>query len=260
MSGIAGAVSGDSAQGLARVRMINEFQRHRGPGQRFAVKAGAFILGQAASADDSSGSKMSQPSMSAIDGRYRCVFDGVIYNTRDLIDRYQLCGRADPEWVVLELWAKLGVSSLSQLRGMFAIALVDILEDRLYLARDPFGIKPLHWRTLPDGQTIFASEVRPLSRLAPSPRIDNKAVAQYLNLGSLAADQSPFYSIRTLPPNSLAVFDRDGQAIIQPILADGPLAQPNASSGVGQALTDSIRLHLETDVPMALLLSSGVDS
>ena len=260
MSGIAGSVNGNSAQGLAHVRMINEFQRHRGPDQSFAVETGSFTLGQTVLVTDSSGSKMSQPLISA-DGRYQCVLDGVIYNTSKLIERYQLPGRTDRTGsVVPELWTKLGPSSLNQLQGMFAIALVDLLENRLYLARDPFGIKPLHWRTLPDGQIIFASEVWPLFRLAPGARIDNKAVAQYLHLGSLAADQSPFCSIRALPPNSLAVFDRNGRVIIRPILADGPLAQPDAPAEIGRALTDSIRLHLEPDLPMALFLSSGVDS
>ena len=260
MSGIAGSVNSNSAQGLAHVRMINEFQGHRGPDKSFAVETGSFTLGQTVLVTNSGGSKMSQPLISA-DGRYQCVLDGVIYNTSELIERYQLPGRTDRTGsVVPELWAKLGPSSLNQLQGMFSIALVDILEDRLYLARDPFGIKPLHWRTLPDGQIIFASEVWPLFRLAPGARIDNKAVAQYLHLGSLAADQSPFCSIRALPPNSLAVFDRNGRVIIRPILADDPLAQPDAPAEIGRALTDSIRLHLEPDVPMALLLSSGVDS
>ena len=83
--------------------------------------------------------------------------------------------------------------------------MADTLEGCLYLARDPFGIKPLYWRLLPDDSLVFASEVRPLTRLAPGIRVDDAAVARYLHYGAMAADQSPFLEITAVPPNSIAV-------------------------------------------------------
>ena len=120
------------------------------------------------------------------------------------------------------MWAKLGVESLAELRGMFAIAVADTLEERLYLARDPFGIKPLYWRLLPDDSLVFASEVRPLARLAPGIRIDGTAVARYLRYGAMAADQSPFLEIHAVPPNSVAVVRQDRRVEVRSLRPDGP--------------------------------------
>jgi asparagine synthase (glutamine-hydrolysing) len=194
------------------------------------------------------------------DGRYHCVFNGEIYNHRHLVERYGLRVRTGCDGEIIPgLWAKLGIASLAELRGMFAIALVDSLEERLYLARDPFGIKPLHWRVVPEG-VLFASEVRPLARICGGARIDPEAIARYLHLGAVAADRAPFLEIRALPPNSVATFDRDSRATVRPILPAGPLAVTAASAGLGAALTDSVKLHLAADVPTALLLSAGIDS
>ena len=152
------------------------------------------------------------------------------------------------------------MESLAELRGMFAIALVDALEERLYLARDPFGIKPLYWRLLPDGSFAFASEVRPLARLAPGTRIDDAAVARYLRFGAMAADQSPFLEIIAVPPNSVAAVRQDGRVRVRVFRPDGPHAVQHRPSDLGAALTESTDLHLAADVPTALLLSGGVDS
>jgi asparagine synthase (glutamine-hydrolysing) len=223
------------------------------------TRVGCFTIGNTRLAIQDPSPAGNQPFVSA-DGRYHCVFNGEIYNHRRLVERYQLPVRTSCDGEVIpQLWAKLGPASLAEMRGMFAIALVDTLEERLYLARDPFGIKPLYWRFLPDGPLAFASEVRPLTRLAAGVRINGKAIARYLRLGAMAADQAPFMEITAVPPNVVAVFDRDGQVTVRPILPQGPLAA-NGSEGLGAALADSVDLHLGADVPTALLLSAGVDS
>lgn len=239
--------------------MLNNAQRHRGPDHSVVARVGRFTLANTRLAIQDPGPAGNQPFVSA-DGRYHCVFNGEIYNHRYLVERYGLQVRTacDGE-VIPHLWAKLGLASLAELRGMFAIALVDSLEDRLYLARDPFGIKPLHWRQVPEG-VLFASEIRPLARISGGTRIDPEAIARYLHLGAVAADRAPFVEIRALPPNSVAAFDRDSRATLRPILPDGPLTVTEVSAGLGAALTDSIKLHLDADVPTALLLSAGIDS
>jgi asparagine synthase (glutamine-hydrolysing) len=239
--------------------MLNDAQQHRGPDNNVVARVRGFTLANTRLAIQDPGSAGNQPFMSA-DGRYHCVFNGEIYNHRQLAKRYGLPVRTacDGE-VIPNLWAKLGPASLAELRGMFAIALVDSLEDRLYLARDPFGIKPLYWRVMPEG-VLFASEVRPLARISGGTRIDPEAIARYLHLGAVAADRAPFLEIRALPPNSVIAFGRDSRATLRPILADGPLAVTKVSTGLEAALTDSIKLHLDADVPTALLLSAGIDS
>lgn len=260
MCGIAGTIDDVAGRAALRVSALNESQRHRGPDHSMLTRVSCFTLGNTRLAVQDPGPAGNQPFVSA-DGRYHCVFNGEIYNHRRLVERYRLAVRTacDGE-IIPQLWAKLGPASLAELRGMFAIALVDSLEDRLYLARDPFGIKPLYWRVLPDGHVAFASEIRPLTGLATGARINEGAIARYLHLGSMAADQAPFLQITALPPNGVADFDRDGRVTIRPILAQGPLAPLDAPDELGPALADSIELHLGADVPTALLLSSGVDS
>ena len=260
MCGIVGTIDTDERRAEARVAMLNQAQRHRGPDHSVLARLGRFTLGNTRLAIQDPGPAGNQPFASS-DGRYHCVFNGEIYNYRRLIEHYQLPVRTGCDGEVIpHLWAKLGPASLAELRGMFAIAIVDCLEERLYLARDPFGIKPVYWRALTDGPVVFASEIRPLIQIKPSVSISSQSVARYLSFGAMSADQSPFTEITALPPNSVASFDIVGAITVRPILPEGPLAASYASENLGAALTESIDLHLAADVPTALLLSSGVDS
>ena len=260
MCGIAGTIDPIAERAVARVSLLNQSQTHRGPDHRVIARAGGITLGNTRLAIQDPTPAGNQPFVSA-DGRYTCVFNGEIYNHRQLTERFRLPVRTacDGE-VIPQLWAKLGVESLAELRGMFAIAVVDTLEERLYLARDPFGVKPLYWRMLPDGSLVFASEVRPLTRLAPGIRVDDTAVARYLRYGAMAADQSPFLEITAVPPNSVAVVRQDRRVEVRPVRPDGPVAVQQRPSHLGAALAESTDLHLGADVPTALLLSGGVDS
>jgi asparagine synthase (glutamine-hydrolysing) len=260
MCGIAGAVDQMPERAAARVRLLNTRQVHRGPDHQVITRVGAITLGNTRLAIQDPTPAGNQPFVSA-DGRYTCVFNGEIYNHRELTERFRLPVRTacDGE-VIAHLWAKLGAAALAELRGMFAIALADGLADRLYLVRDPFGIKPLYWRLLPDGSLVFASEVRPLARLAPRPRVDDAAVARYLRYGAMAADQSPFLEITAVPPNSVAEVGPDRRVEVRPVRPDGPAAVTDPPPGLGAALARSADLHLRADVPAALLLSGGVDS
>jgi asparagine synthase (glutamine-hydrolysing) len=257
MCGIAGAIDASRARAEARVALLNRAQWHRGPDHDVVTSVGGFTLGNTRLAIQDPGPEGNQPFVSA-DGRYHCVFNGEIYNHEELVRRYGLAVRTkcDGE-VITALWSKLGIAALAELRGMFAIALVDSLDERIYLARDSLGIKPLYWRIVPEG-LLFASEVRPLLQVAGSARVDSRAIARYLHLGAMAAGQTPFHEITALPPNSVASFDRDCRSTVQPVRPDGPFAGPAAP--LGEALNESVRLHLAADVPTALLLSAGVDS
>jgi asparagine synthase (glutamine-hydrolysing) len=260
MCGIAGAIDADAGRASARVSALNGWQRHRGPDHDVVVTVGAVTLGNARLAIQDPGPAGNQPFVSG-DGRWTCVFNGEIYNHRQLVRRYQLpvSTECDGE-VIAALWAKLGPDALAELRGMYAIALVDSLEEQVYLARDPFGIKPLYWRAMPDGTMAFASEVRPLARLAPGLQLDSMAVARYLHLGAMAADQSPFAQLTAVPPNTVAVFGPSGQLGQRPIRSGGALEAADGPADLGSALAASVDLHLQADVPTALLLSAGVDS
>jgi asparagine synthase (glutamine-hydrolysing) len=260
MCGIAGAVDTSAERARVRVGLVNDAQTHRGPDHAVITRASGITLGNTRLAIQDPTPAGNQPFTSP-DGRYSCVFNGEIYNHRQLAERFRLpvATACDGE-VIPQLWAKLGVETLHELRGMFAIALVDTLEGCLYLARDPFGIKPLYWRLLPDGSLVFASEVRPLAELAPGTHIDGEAVARYLRYGALSADQSPFLEIHAVPPNGVAIVRQDRRVETHSIRPDGLAAIQPRPADLGEALRESIDLHLGADVPTALLLSGGVDS
>jgi asparagine synthase (glutamine-hydrolysing) len=260
MCGITGSVDTVTGRAEERVAILNDLQAHRGPDHKTTTRVGVFTLGNTRLAIQDPSPAGNQPFVSP-DGRYHCVFNGEIYNYRQLIDQYQLQVHTGCDGEIIpELWAKLGPACLAEFRGMFAVALVDILEEVLYLARDPFGIKPLYWRELPDGTLIFASEATPLARVHTTAQIDPGAICRYLNFGALAADQAPFADTRALPPNSFAAIDRSKNVTLATILPDGPLAVAGGGPDLETALTNSIGLHLGADVPTALLLSAGVDS
>jgi len=260
MCGIAGTIDTTAERALERVSLFNDAQTHRGPDHSVIARVAGITLGNTRLAIQDPTPAGNQPFVSA-DGRYTCVFNGEIYNHRQLVERFRLPVRTacDGE-VIPELWAKLGVESLAELRGMFAVAVVDRLEECLYLARDPFGIKPLYWRNLPDDSLVFASEVRPLAQLNPGVQVDDTAIARYLRYGAMAGDQSPFVEITAVPPNSVAVVQQDRRVEVRRIRPDGPVAVKQRSSDLGAALAESTDLHLGADVPTALLLSGGVDS
>jgi asparagine synthase (glutamine-hydrolysing) len=260
MCGIAGAIDTMTERAVVRVKLLNDAQIHRGPDNTAIVQVNGIILGNTRLAIQEPTAAGNQPFVSA-DGRYTCVFNGEIYNHRQLVERFRLPVRTacDGE-VIPQLWAKLGVEALAELRGMFAIALADTLKGCLYLARDPFGIKPLYWRLLPDGSFAFASEVRPLAGLAPGTRVDDAAVARFLRYGAMAADQSPFLGITAVPPNGVAIVGQDRRFEVRPVRPDGPATVQQRPSDLGAALVESVGLHLGADVPTALLLSGGVDS
>ncbi len=260
MCGIAGTMDRMAERALARVKLLNDAQTHRGPDHTVIVQVGGITVGNTRLAIQDPTAAGNQPFASA-DGRFTCVFNGEIYNHRQLVERFCLPVRTacDGE-VIPHLWAKLGLESLAELRGMFAIAVVDTVEECLYLARDPFGIKPLYWRQLPDGCLTFASEIRPLARLAAGTRLDEAAVARYLGYGAMASDQSPFAEITAIPPNSVAIVRCDHRVEVRPVQPDRPVAIERRLSDLGAALAESVDLHLGADVPTALLLSGGVDS
>ena len=259
MCGITGTIDPHAERAMKRVSQLNDAQGHCGPDHKVVARAGGVTLGNTRLAIQDPTPAGNQPFVSS-DGRYVCVFNGEIYNHREIVERFRLPVRTSCDGEVIpRLWAKLGVESLAELRGMFAVAVADTLEERLYLAQDPFGIKPLYWRLLPDGCLAFASEIRPLTRLADGARVDGAAVARYLRFGSLAADQSPFLEITAVPPNSVAVVSEDRHVEVQSIRSAGPVAMQQPSS-LGEALVESTGLHPGADVPTALLLSGGVDS
>lgn len=205
--------------------------------------------------------------MATADGRLRIVFNGEIYNYRSLRAELEANGvvfrsHTDTE-VLLQLYRRHGVGMLGRLRGMFALALWD--EDRrgLLLARDPFGIKPLY--VADDGKTLrVASQVKALlagGRIDTTP--EPAGHAGFFLWGQVPEPYTLYRGIRALPAGSWLWAGTDGNRMSGTFF---DLRQELAAAcgapamSVRDALLDSMRHHLEADVPVGVFLSAGLDS
>lgn len=217
--------------------------------------------------------RSAQPMLST-DGRYAIVFNGEIYNFRELRSQLMDNGHrfhteSDTE-VLLQLFAAQGENMLHRLRGMFALVIWDLRKKRLFLARDHYGIKPLYYAE--DGKTIrVASQVKALlagGRI--SRQQDAAGVAGFYLFGSVPEPFTVYRDVRQLPAGHFMWVDASGVSTPQLwfSIAETYLAvEKSQGSGstdtqqsVRQALLDSVRYHLVSDVPVGAFLSAGIDS
>ncbi|MEJ5329866.1 MAG: asparagine synthase (glutamine-hydrolyzing) [Desulfobaccales bacterium] len=212
----------------------------------------------------------SQP-MAAAQGRYWIIFNGEIYNYRDL--RRQLAAEgiifrtanSDTE-VLLQAFVRWGEDCLQRLRGMFAFAILDLKERRLFLARDRLGKKPLYYYATSRGLQ-FASELKAILADPAVPReLDPVALGQYLLYGYVPSPRTIYRGLAKLPPAHLAWVDLDRPGDMRLRRYWQPAAaEPEESVGAWQEefeaeLTEAVRLRLVSDVPLGAFSSGGLDS
>ena len=207
-------------------------------------------------------------------GRHVIVFNGEIYNYRALRAEMETRGHvfhshSDTE-VILILYAEYGPAMLSRLRGMYAIALFDKESLQLFLARDPFGIKPLYWAD--DGRTFrFASQVKALLKADVDTRPEPAGHAGFFLWGSVPEPWTLYRGIRGLPAGHWLRVDSNGSrepvpfASVTGLLSDADsqpsrLERRQALETLSGAIRDSVAAHLEADVPVGVFLSAGLDS
>lgn len=199
--------------------------------------------------------------MSSADGRFTIVFNGEIYNFRELAQELAAQGvhlrsRSDTE-VILELWRREGPRALARLRGMFALAIWDQAASELVLARDPYGIKPLFY-SLEGGQLRFASLSKALDAGgALSREVDPAAVAGLLSWGAVPEPLSLRKSIRALPAGHWARVGGDGSFVLETVPR---LVLERDPVDAGETVAESVGAHLVSDVPVGIFLSAGLDS
>lgn len=197
------------------------------------------------------------------------VFNGEIYNYRELRDTLAAAGhrfatRSDTE-VLLHAWQAWGEDALERLRGMFAFALWRPLERTLVLARDCLGKKPLfYWQR--DGVFAFASELKALLEYPAVGRgVDWAAFRHYLAFGYTPGDRSIVDGVAKLPAGHVATV-RDGRVTLRRwwTLPDAGRVVRERGAALGERiraeLREAVRLRLESDVPLGVFLSGGVDS
>lgn len=202
------------------------------------------------------------------DGSIQIVFNGEIYNYRELRHRLEGAGHrfttdSDTETIV-HLYEDLGVNCFAHLNGMFAIAIWDAQKEQLVLARDRMGKKPLFYAHQ-KGRIVFASELKSLMQIPDLPRkVDPGALDLYFTYQYVPHPWSIYTGIRKMVPGEVGVY-RNEQWTTQsywPMKWDREENKTKAQAieEVRELLTDSVRLRLRSDVPLGAFLSGGIDS
>jgi asparagine synthase (glutamine-hydrolysing) len=271
MCGIVGIVRFDGAPVRPEeIRAMCDSIAHRGPDDQGALVEDGVGIGmrRLAIVDLSPGGR--QPLYNET-GSAAVVFNGEIYNQRDLRSRLEMDGHvfrgtSDTE-VLVHGYEELGARSLCErLEGMFAFAILDRPRRRLVLARDSFGIKPLYLRR--NGRQLsFASELRALAHDGRGPlSIDRTFPHTFLRVGYVPSPRSAFAGIEKLAPGTLCEIDLDtGEArfetyyTLRPSTIDD-LRPEHLIERLRELLNAAVRRHLMADVPIGLFLSGGLDS
>ena len=196
------------------------------------------------------------------------VFNGEIYNYRTLRtqlegDGHTLVGSGDTP-TLPHLYEQYGDRFVERLDGMFAVAVWDETRQRLLLARDRFGKKPLLWTQLPDGTVAFASELKAILAFPGIDRhVDLERVDAFLALGYVPGERTAVRGINRLPPGCTLVVE-NGVATINRYwrlqARTGPLNDDEWISAVRDGVLGAVRKRLVADVPLGALLSGGIDS
>jgi asparagine synthase (glutamine-hydrolysing) len=273
MCGIAGLVSWTDEGAAARVKQMTDALAHRGPDDAgVAAREGVFLGHRRLSIIDLSANGH-QP-MSNEDGAIWLTYNGELYDTLDLRRRLKAQGHAyrsatDSEDLI-HLYEEKGVALFPDINGMFAFAVHDRTKNKLLLARDRLGVKPLFYAFI-KGEFYFASEIKGIiAGLGYAPSLRPDALGQYILQGYATAPDTVYEGIRQLPPGHYLEIDLKE-------LQQGRLPQPTeywdaaftgdderpveqVAAELEALLSDAARVRLVADVPLGAFLSGGVDS
>jgi asparagine synthase (glutamine-hydrolysing) len=275
MCGIAGAVtfSGRAVEEARVIAMCDAF-RHRGPDDRGVVafrpglRGSAGLGSQRLSIIDVAGGH--QP-IANEDETVWTVFNGELYNFQELRKGLESRGHrfrtASDTEVIVHLYEEKGEACVADLEGMFALAVWDVRRERLLLARDRFGKKPLLYAHKGD-ELHFASEFTGLRAAgclpARSADVDLDALDSYLTFMSIPAPLTIYRGVRKLPPASWLTCDASGVRVERywqlEYLPKIDVSEREAVSRVRELLTEAVRKRLISEVPLGAFLSGGVDS
>jgi asparagine synthase (glutamine-hydrolysing) len=274
MCGIAGMLRvthRDAPWDLRLLDRMTDSLAHRGPDDRGTWHDGRVALGHRRLSVIDLSPAGRQP-MGNEDGTVQLVFNGEIYNFRELrtsfdLDRrgHRFRSRTDSE-VLIHLYEELGVKIAEHLNGMYAFALWDSRSGQLHLARDPFGVKPLFYCS--DGETFrFASEIKALLiDPAVSRTLSIQALHDFLSLNYIPGTQTAFADVLEVPPGAWLTVDTTNGEITTHRFWN--LARDDgARLGIAEAtersrdlIDQAVRRQLVADVPVGVMLSGGLDS
>ena len=262
----------------ALLERMNACQQHRGPDGDGIVTDGPCGLAhrRLSIIDVAHG----QQPMDTADGRYSIVYNGEVYNYLDLRAELQALGRtfatdSDTE-VVLQAFAQWGDDAFDRFNGMFGLAIWDRHEQRLTLARDHFGIKPVYLARVPnphgEGEVLlFSSEIKPiLASGLYEKKVNERSVYRYLRFRAHEDGTETFFDgIERLAPGEMLTVDADGirrrmfTRLKEELLELASVQRPYDAAAAAEyqrRLVESVRLRLQSEVPVGTSLSGGLDS
>lgn len=278
MCGIVGIINQTGRQQASPevLRRMRDALLHRGPDDTGEFFDGTSALGfcRLSIIDLSSGA---QP-LTSVDGRYTIIFNGEIYNYKELRPalekKYQFRTQSDTE-VLLHHLIEHGPAGLPHLNGMFALALWDKKKQELFLARDRFGKKPLYYAQT-NNTFLFASELKSILLYPHFYRtLDKTALARYFLYEFIPAPDTPFQNIKKVPAGSYLTINTQRKQVeikswwkLEDLLAGGAPARRSLGEGGGitnikqldYLLDHAVRSRMVADVPVGVLLSGGIDS
>jgi len=269
MCGIAGIV-GPKENYTFEINQMVLVQSHRGPDAQGIYCSSHIALGHNRLSIIDLDATANQPFHSSCN-RYVMVFNGEIYNYKDLkshLSGYSFHTNSDTE-VLLALYIKYGTRMLEMLNGMFAFAIWDTLEEKLFCGRDRFGVKPFYYAHQ-NGEFVFASEIKALQTTSIRPALNQTVLADYLKSGSYGFPVETFWeNVSQLPGGSYLEYDFRTQKIKESVYYDfvGRVGAIEPSQSLGELkelyselLYDSVSLRFISDVPVGFNLSGGLDS
>lgn len=270
MCGIAGIVSLDARRPISadEVAAMRDVIAHRGPDDAGLHAAPDALLAsrRLAILDLSESGHMP---MQTPDGRYTIVYNGEVYNFRELRAALEQKGRSfrsgtDTE-VLLHLYAVEGAAMLDRLNGMFAFAVWDAVEHRLFCARDRLGVKPFYY-AVHDGALYFASEAKALFRAGVPAAFDPATWGELVCFRYAAGETTPFKGVRRLLPGHVltvesgAVHTARWWGLAGCAAARSDVTAATAIARFRETFDDAVLLRNISDVPVGVLLSGGLDS
>ena len=270
MCGIAGIFDMSEAGYIDRgmLQRMNDAISHRGPdGEGVHFEPGVGLAHRRLAIIDLA---TGQQPMFNETGTVAVTFNGEIYNfaelAAELVRRgHEFRTRCDTE-VIVHAWEEWGQGCVTRFRGMFAFALHDRKQGKLFLARDRLGKKPLYYTFLDNGHCLFASEMKGLLASGRVPKkVRPQSLDAYLAFGYVPDPDTIYEGIRKLPPASVLCLER-GRRPATPTeywrlsCRTTPLSDNDAASSLISLLDESIGLRLMSDVPLGAFLSGGVDS
>jgi len=271
MCGLLTFVSAHSAVAPHRdaIAAALESMHHRGPDETGVTVAGDDVVHAFKRLSIIDVAKSHQP-IEYADGRYVMTFNGEIYNyvelRAELVEQGATFATDGDSEVILAAYHHWGAESVSRLRGMFAFLIWDRQERRLFGARDPFGIKPMHVLETREG-VYFASEKKSLMPFlyARSQGLDTEALQHYLTLQYVPEPATLHERIRKVESGMSVSWSPGGQLTysryFRPTFDPTPVDDTDKLYlGIREALEESVRIHLRADVPVGAFLSSGIDS